>query len=324
MRPGLLLSGLGDRDPVDVATHAESVGYGSVWLPELWGESSPVTAAAIVEHTDELEVGTAIVNVFSRSPAVLAMTAVSLAARSEDRFVLGVGTSTEKAVEDLHGVAFDRPVRHAHETVELIRKFSRGSDRVDYDGEIFSVADFPALDHPVPVYGAALGGANRRMVGRLCDGWLPHNIPFPDLDEAFEVVTTAAREAGRDPDDLVVAPYVPVAVSDDPARARDAIRGHVAYYVGSGEGYRRAVAGRFPEAADRVAGAWREGDREAARAAVTDEMIDALGIAGAPEAARSALAELVETTVVERPILVVPSGATELAEGTIEALAPGA
>jgi len=323
MRLGLLLSGLGGADPVDVATRAEGLGYDAVWLPELWGEAAPVTATAIAEHTDRIGVGSAIMNVFSRSPAVLAMTAVTLAERSDDRFVLGLGTSTRKAVEDLHGMEFDRPVRRAHETIELVRRFTRGEGRVDYDGELFSVADFPSLDHEVPVYGAALGPANRRVVARLCDGWMPHNVPFPSIDEAFETVAETAREDGRDPDDVAVAPYVPTAVSEDEAEARDAIRGHVAYYVGSGEGYERAVSESFPDGAEAVATAWREGDRGAARAAVTDEMVDALGVAGTPETAPDALARLVDETVIDRPILVAPSSAPELAEGTIEAMAPG-
>lgn len=322
MRPGLLLSEVGGVDPVESAVRAEALGYESVWLPELWGASAPVTAAAIAERTDRVGIGSAIVNVFSRSPAVLAMTAVSLAERSGDRFVLGLGTSTGKAVEDLHGMDFDRPVRRAHETIELVRRFSRGEGPVEYDGELFEVADFPSLEREVPIYGAALGPANRRVVGRLCDGWMPHNVPFPELGDAFETVVEAAREAGREPGDITVAPYVPVAVSDDPDAARAAIRGHVAYYAGSGEGYERAVASRFPEEAEQVATAWREGDRDASRAAVTDEMVDALGVAGTPDTAPDALERLVEGTPIDRPILVVPSSAPELAGTTVETMAP--
>ena len=322
MRLGLLLSGIGDADPVEVAVRAEALGYDAVWLPELWGESAPVSATAIVENTDRIDVGSAIMNVFSRSPAVLAMTGVSIAERSDDRFVLGVGTSTRKAVEDLHGMGFDRPIRRAHETIELVREFTRSEGPVEYDGELFSVADFPSLEREFPIYGAALGPANRRVVGRLCDGWMPHNVPFPELDEAFETVAGAAREAGRDPDEITVAPYVPVAVSGDEAAAHDAIRGHVAYYVGSGEGYEQAVASSFPEEAGRVAEAWREGDRDAARTAVTDEMVEALGVAGTPDTAPEALDRLVRETPIDRPILVVPSSAPELAEETLEVVAP--
>ncbi|MFB6196704.1 MAG: LLM class flavin-dependent oxidoreductase, partial [Halobacteriaceae archaeon] len=129
---------------------------------------------------------------------------------------LGLGTSTRKAIEDLHGEDFDRPVRRTHEAGELIRAFTRGEGRVDYDGEVFDVADFPALSGDVSVYVAALGEANRRATGRVGDGWLPHNVPFPELEDAFETVADEARDAVRDPDELRVSPSVPCAVSEDP------------------------------------------------------------------------------------------------------------
>ena len=323
MSRGLLLPSRGGHDPVALAARAESLGYDSVWLSELWGESAPVLAGRIAAATGRVGIGTAILNVFSRSPAVLAMTAASLDRTADGRFVLGLGTSTRGAIEDLHGGDFERPVRRAHETIELIRRLTREDGRVDYEGEVFSIAGVPGLDREVPVYHAALGPANRRVVGRLADGWIPHNVPFPDLDDAFETVAETAREAGRDPEAIEVAPYVPAAVSEDGEAARDALRGHVAYYVGSGEGYRRAVAGRFPEQADRIAEAWAAGERERARGSVTDEMVDALGVAGTPEAARERLRDLEADTVVDRPLLVVPDGADEaIVEGTIEALAP--
>ena len=323
MSTGLLLPQLGEMDPAEVAVTAEALGYDSVWAPELWGTSSAVKLAEIATRTESVGLGTAIMNVFSRSPAVLAMTAVSLDQLADGRFTLGVGTSTQKAIEDLHGIAFDRPVRRAHETIEAVRQFTRGEDRVTYEGELFDLADFPSLDHSVPIYHAALGPANRRVVGRLCDGWIPHNIPFTNLDEAFETVAETAAEAGRDPESIDVAPYVPVAVSDDPDEAKDAIRGHVAYYVGSGEGYRKAVAAVFPDEAGTVADQWRSGNRGDATAAVTDEMVEALGVAGTPDTAPDRLDRLVEETVIDRPILTVPNNAADdLGEQTVESLAP--
>ncbi|WP_327051888.1 LLM class flavin-dependent oxidoreductase [Halomicrococcus gelatinilyticus] len=328
MNPGLLLPDVTGVDRTTLAVRAEEQGYESVWLGELWGTSAPVQLAEIADRTDQVTIGTAIVNVFSRTPATLAMTAKSLDASSDGRFVLGVGTSTVTAIENLHGMAFDRPVRRAHETIELTKRFlgqdgGSGDHRVTYDGEIFQVADFPALDVDVPIYHAALGKANRRVVARLCDGWIPHNVPFSALDEAFAYVADHAERADRDPDDVTVAPYVPAAVADDPDAARDAIRGHVAYYVGSGEGYRNAVASRFPAAADRVAEAWQSGDRQEAADAVTDEMVADLGVAGAPAEAREQLQALVEDTVVDRPIVTIPQqAADDVAEATIEALAP--
>jgi 5,10-methylenetetrahydromethanopterin reductase len=320
---GLLLPSLGDES-VDIALRTESLGYDSLWVPELWGASSVVRLAELAVRTDEIELGTAIMNVFSRTPAVLAMTAATLNELSDGRFSLGVGTSTQKAVEDLHGMDFDNPnpVRRAHETIELTKSFLAGEGRVSYDGRVFNVADFPALGADVPIYHAALGAANRRVVARLCDGWIPHNIPFPELPEAFEYIAEHAEENGRDAGDITVAPYVPAAVADDSQEARDAIRGHIAYYVGSGSGYERAVASRFPDEAERVAAEWRDGNRSTATAHVTDEMVAALGVSGTPDEAREQLRGLVAMDVIDRPLLTIPNNATQLAEGTIEELAP--
>ncbi len=323
---GVLLTAATD-DPIGAATEAEALGYGTVWIGELWGVDAAVQLAAMAMATDDIRLGTAVLNVFSRTPAVLAMTAKTLAERSDGRFTLGVGTSTRKAVEDLHGMAWEapNPVRRAHETIELTREFLAGDGRVDYEGEVFSVQDFPALGVEVPIYHAALGPANCRVVARLADGWLPHLVPYDDLGTAFEPIAEHARAAGRDPAAITVAPYVIAAVDDDPTVARDAVRRHVAYYVGSGAGYRRAVAARFPEAAETIPGAWAAGERDRAAGSVTDEMVDALSVAGTPEAARERLAAIRALPAVDRPILVVPTNAFDaLGERTIEALAPSA
>lgn len=322
MRLGLLLPPFG-VESTEFAHNAESLGYESLWMPELWGSSSVVRLAELAVCTDDIELGTAILNVFSRTPAVLAMTAATLDRLSDGRFTLGVGTSTQKAVEDLHGMSFENPVRRAHETIELTRAYL-GSERVSYEGQVFQTADFPSLGVDVPIYHAALGSANRRVVARLCDGWIPHNIPFPELPESFEYIAEHAENAGRDPSAITVAPYVPAAVSDDPTEARDAIRGHIAYYVGNGRGYERAVATQFPEKAERIARAWRDGDRTAATSEVTDPMLTALGVAGTPEQARAQLRELLSMDTIDRPMLTIPNNATELADQTIEALAPTA
>jgi alkanesulfonate monooxygenase SsuD/methylene tetrahydromethanopterin reductase-like flavin-dependent oxidoreductase (luciferase family) len=310
-------------DVVEQAVRAEDLGYDSVWLGELWGADPFTRLAAAATATESIGLGTAIVNVYSRTPAVLAMSAASLDSLSEGRFTLGVGVSTKQAIENIHGHDFDRPVRRAHETIDIVRQLLDGDERVTYDGELLDVTGVPPLDADVPVYHAALGKANRRVVARLCDGWIPHNVPFPDLGEAFEYVADVAEDAGRDPDDITVAPYVPAVVDDDGEAARDALRGHVAYYVGSGEGYERAVGERFPDEASAVAEAWRDGDRGTARSHVTDEMLAALGVAGTPDEAREQFRSLLDGTPVDRPMVTLPSNASaDQHERTIRELAP--
>ncbi|QLD89929.1 LLM class flavin-dependent oxidoreductase [Natronomonas salina] len=324
MPTDLLLPQVTSMDATELAVRAEDLEYDGVWLGELWGQSSVVRLTDIAARTDEIDLGTAILNVFSRTPAVLAMTAATLQDVSDGRFRIGVGTSTEKAVEDLHGMewADPNPVRRAHETVELLKAYLGDEGRVEYDGEVFEVRDFPSLGADVPVYHAALGEANRRVVARLCDGWIPHNVPFPDLPDAYAYIEEQMAEAGRDAD-VDVAPYVPAAVADDPEEAKDVVRGHVAYYVGNGRGYERAVAGRFPDGAEAVAEAWRDGDRSAAAERVTDEMVAALGVAGTPEEAREQFREVAAIDCVSRPMVTIPSNADdETARRTIEELSP--
>ncbi|AKH96982.1 LLM class flavin-dependent oxidoreductase [Halanaeroarchaeum sulfurireducens] len=320
----LLLPHETERDVAELGIWAERLGYDGLWLGELWGASSVVRLTEIAARTEEIDIGTAILNVYSRTPAVLAMTAATLDDVSDGRFRLGVGTSTRKAVEDLHGMDWEapNPVRRAHETIELTAAFLEGTGRVDYDGEVFTVEDFPSLDADVPIYHAALGTANRRVVGRLADGWIPHNVPFPELPSAYKHIRETMADAGRDAS-IDVAPFVPSAVAPDPEAARDVIRGHVAYYVGSGRGYEAAVAQRFPDGASAVADAWREGDRSRAVDRVSDEMVAALGVAGTPADARQQLRAIADIDCVDRPMVTIPSNADEtVVDRTIEALAP--
>jgi 5,10-methylenetetrahydromethanopterin reductase len=304
------------NDEPDIASFAErveSLGYHSLWTGELWTRDAFIALTEAAEQTTEIDLGTAIANVYGRTPATLAQATATL----------GLGTSTRKAVEDLHGMSFDNPARQLHETAELAGEFLNGSGRVSYDGELFEVSDFPALGADVPVYTAALGPATRRATGRTADGWLPHNIPFGRLSAAFETIAETARERDRDPDAITVAPYIPSAVSDEPERAHDAIRGHVAYYVGSGAGYRRAVAQQFPDEAEAIATAWGSGERERARGEVTDEMVGALGVSGTPEEAREQLDRLESMAVIDDALVVIPNGTPQKIKAqTIEALSP--
>jgi|AntDeeMinimDraft_4_1070355.scaffolds.fasta_scaffold00085_61 alkanesulfonate monooxygenase SsuD/methylene tetrahydromethanopterin reductase-like flavin-dependent oxidoreductase (luciferase family) len=321
MHLGLVVPRTGTHDPTELAIEVEELGYDSIWMGELWGTSSVIKLSEIAARTNEVKIGTAIVNVFSRTPAVLAMTAATLDQVSDGRASFGVGTSTRVAIENVHGMSFERPVRRAHETIEIVQRILTDDEPVNYDGELLSVNGVPPVNRDVPVYHAALGKANRRVVGRLCDGWMPHNIPFSELDDAFAVVEDAASEAGRDPEEITIAPYVPAAVSDDGKEAYDAVRGHIAYYVGSGEGYRNAVAMQFPDRAEQIAEAWQAGDRGDAASLVTDEMVHDLGVAGTPEEARERLRGLVAETAIDRPLLTIPEQAADsLTERTIQAL----
>lgn len=307
------------REPAPFAKRLDERGYERLWVGELWSADPFVqlTKAADVP----IGLATAVVNVYSRTPATIAQAAASVQEAAAGDVVLGLGTSTRTAIESIHGLEFDRPIRRLHEATELVGKLLEADSRVAYDGELLETHGTPGLGVDVPVYTAALGEAARRATGRVADGWLPHLVPFDELGPAFETVAQAARERGRDPDEIRVTPYVPCAVSEDEATAREAIRGHLAYYVGSGEGYRNAVAMSFPDRATRIAEAWNAGDRDRARELVSGEMVDALGIAGTPSTAQEQL-ETAMPDVVDGVCVNVPENASELVDPTVDALAP--
>lgn len=319
---GLRLLETADHPFVEMGVRAEKLGYDSIWLSESWGYDAFVKLTEMATRTEEIDLATSIVNVYSRTPAVLAMASASLLDASDGRFVLGLGASHPEFVEDLHGLQYERPLQHLHETIQLIDAFTGDEDRVSYEGEIFEVSGHPPIDYDVPIYTAALGPANRRLTGTLSDGWLPFNIPLPELESAYETVRTAAVEAGRNPDDVTVAPWIPVAVSADPADAHDAMRRHIAQYIGSFGAYEEIVGEYFPDASQ-VAELWAAGDREDATAAVSDEMLDGLAATGTPETVRERLLSFAERPFVDYPIIVPPSGADdELVEQTVTQLAP--
>lgn len=303
-------------------SRAERLEYESVWVPEGWGESGVVSLAELACATTDLRLGSAILNVFSRTPAVLSMTAASLQRVSGDRFILGLGTSHPSLVEDLHGVSFERPIKRVHEMVDLLAALTAGDEPVSYNGEVFDVEGYEPLGRGVPVYNAAMGPANRRLTGAICDGWIPNQIPITELEPAFEAVAEGARAAGRSPAKITVSPWVPAAVADVGDEARDVIRRSVASYVGRFESYRRIVAESHPEIADSVASAWSI-DEEAAVAAVTDDLVQKMGIAGTPDETRAQLAAVTDDSLLDRIIVSPPKWAPDrIINQTIEALAP--
>lgn len=307
------------REPAPFAQRLHRLGYDRLWVGELWSRDPFVqlTRAAAVP----IGLATAVVNVYSRTPATIAQAIASVQEVAGGDVVLGLGTSTQTAIESIHGLEFARPIRRLHETTELVGRLLGSEGTVEYEGELLETHATPGRGVDVPVYTAALGEAARRATGRVADGWLPHLIPLGELGSAFETVAQAARERGRDPDEIAVTPYVPCAVSEDEATAREAMRGHLAYYIGSGEGYRNAVAMAFPDRAARIETAWNDGERDRARDRVSDEMIEAFGIAATPETARGRLHAAIPD-IVDGVCLNVPANAPELVEPTVDALAP--
>ena len=235
--------------------------------------------------TSSIGLGTFVVQLGSRSPALLATSASSLQALSGGRFRLGIGTSGPRVMEGWHGVRFSKPVQTTRETIEIIRTVSRG-ERLVHDGEIYPLplpdSDGAALvpmvaPAHVPVYNAAMGPANLALTGELADGWLG-NAFIPEAAEVFlEPIRAGAARAGRTLTDLDLVAPVAVEFCSSTAETEDAVRRHAdgyAFTIGAmgsrGSGGRNFYNDAFTrlgygDAVTQVAGLWQAGKRDLSR-----------------------------------------------------------
>ncbi len=323
--PGFDKSGLDRRDLIDCVRAAEACGYESFWMPESWERDAFSLLAELAAATERIGLGTGIVNVFSRSPALLAMSAATLDEMSGGRFSLGLGTSGARVIEDFHGYAYDRPLTRLKETVEIVRSLIAG-ERVDYDGECFKLArfklGFKPLRAEIPIYIAALSPKSLRQVGEIADGWLPAYWPFGRLAEGITLIEAGAKSAGRDPKAIEVAPMINLFVADNVREARDAARLPLAYYIGGMGGYYHAMASRmgFKAEADLIRELWRSGKPRRAIGAATDRLVDGLAVCGPADYCRARLDEI-RADGATLPLVSVPAeGTTAMKISRIESM----
>lgn len=223
MKIGVGLRGNGPDDWESMSTfavEAERLGVDSIWASETWGFDGATPLAYIAARTSRVHLGTSILQIDARTPALTAMTAMSLASMTQDRFILGLGISTPQIMEGWHGVSFDRPIQRSRELIEIIRLIE-ARERVNYDGEIYHIPlpgamramRSSASPRRVPVYLASVGPKNLHLTGELADGWIG-NCFLPERSGAFlDLLRAGAEAAGRSLADLEL--QVPVALEFD-------------------------------------------------------------------------------------------------------------
>jgi F420-dependent oxidoreductase-like protein len=260
-------------------------------MGESWGEDALTSLAQLAAVTSRIRIGTSIVPVFARSPANLAMTALNMDRMSEGRFFLGLGTSGQLVIQDLHGEPFRKPLTRMREYIDIIRKAMRG-ERLDHDGEFFHTQRFRLRIQPyrpdLPIYIASLSPASLRLTGELADGWLPIFLVPSRMQAAIAELKASAEAAGRSLNDIAISPQVSIYVTDDIAAARDRERPHIAFYIGGMGVFYHQYMHRigFGAEADRIREAYLAHDRDRAAQLVTDEMVDAMTIIGNPQQCR--------------------------------------
>jgi F420-dependent oxidoreductase-like protein len=274
------------RDEIDFVVEAERLGADSVWVAETWGYDAFTPLAYLAARTSRIRLGTGIAQLGARTPAALAMSAMSLQALSGGRLLLGLGTSGPQVMEGWHGVRFLAPVTATRETIEIVRKICAG-DRASYEGSVYQLPlpgsrgrAIRSMAPPVsvPVYLAAMGPRNLELTGALADGWLG-NCFMPETAAAFlDPIRTGAERAGRSLSDLDLVVPVAVEVTDDEeAAARRHARGY-AFTIGAmgtsdrnfyNDAFTRQGFGDDVRAVEEL---WRAGQRESAADRVPIEL----------------------------------------------------
>ncbi|MHB9286964.1 LLM class flavin-dependent oxidoreductase [Halobacteriales archaeon Cl-PHB] len=275
-----------------LAELADKKGLSTAWVGESWDRNGAVLMTQVLERTETIDVCSGVFNVYSRTPALIAMTAAGLADVSGDRIRIGLGTSGPDVIERFHGVSYAEPLRREREYIEIISQLLAG-EPAEYDGAIFTVEGFrlnPPQEYSIPLYIAAMGDSNLQLTGEFADGWIPMLVPHFGLPSALETVKEAAKRTDRSPDDIDVAPWIPTCISaTEPEAARAHVREMLAFYVGAmGDYYQRSIAEYgFSAITDRIDSAWESGETDEAATAVTDEMLDAFTASGRPREAAS-------------------------------------
>ncbi len=272
---------------------AEDLGYDGFWVSEPWGVDAAALLGWCAARTRRIALGTHVASVFARTPGSTAAMAATLQDLSGGRFRLGLGTSGPNVVEGWHGVPFDRPVERTRDTVAIVRAVLAG-EKVAHSGATTTVplagnrALRTALSTPVPsvpIYLGALGPRNQRLTADVADGWTP--TPYsPDTDGLATPLRERLAANGRA---LTVAPTCPVAVGDDLPGLFTLEQGWSAFYLGAmGEFYAAAATAMgYGAMVAAVRERYAAGDKRGAKAAVTDDYADAIGLFGPPARIRN-------------------------------------
>lgn len=284
----------------------EAAGLDRVFVPEAYTFDSVSRLGAMAVRTSTVEIATGIMNVYSRTPGLIAMTAAGLDAVSDGRFILGLGTSGPQVIEGFHAVPYAAPLARTREVIEICRAVWR-REPLAHDGEVFQVplpAEHSAAGHAarplrlvdrparaaIPVYLAALGPRNVQLAAELADGWLPTLYRPESAADVFGPALrrgAALRAAGLGP--LEIAVDVKLLISDDRdelAVGYQRVREYLALYVGGmgapGKNFYHSLVQRygFEEAAAEIEDLYRGGRKAAAAAAVPEQLLCSVSLVG--------------------------------------------
>ena len=312
------------RDAADQVTALERAGLDTVWVAEAYGFDSPTLMGYLAARTETVEIGSAILNVYSRTPGALAQTAAGLDNVSGGRAILGLGASGPQVIEGWHGLPYDKPLGRTREVVEIVRAAIR-RETLRYDGKVFHLPlpegqgtglgkPLKMLTRPerpaIPIYIAALGQKSVEATAEYADGWLP----FLFAPERSRYVWGEALDRGRArrPDALgrlQISAGGMVAVGDDVKGMLDLARPTFALYIGGmgarGKNFYNDLACEygFEEAATKIQDLYLGGNKRDAEAHVPLELLEMCNLVGPASYVRERIAAFAEAGVTNLQVI---------------------
>ncbi|MFD0776231.1 LLM class F420-dependent oxidoreductase [Streptomonospora algeriensis] len=324
MRISMPLQYAGEAKPaVDQVVELEKAGLDTVWVAEAYGYDSPTLMGYIAARTERVNIGSAILPVYTRTPTLIAQTAAGLDYLSDGRAVLGLGASGPQVIEGWHGVPYTKPLGRTRDVIEICRKVWAREERLTHDGRVHTLPLPPEegtglgkplkiINHPVrsslPVFVASLGEKNVAMTAEIADGWLPH-LFIPEKAGTVWGESLARGKAKRDPSlgelQISAGGLLAIGEGEETRKLADFTRPMIALYVGGmgskGKNFYNDVAKRygFEEAAERIQDLYLEGKKEEAAAAVPEEFVELTNLVGPESYVRERVAAFREAGVTD-------------------------
>lgn len=313
---------------VDLAVRIEELGYDGVYMPEAWSRDALVLTTAFALATSRVEVGTAVVTVPVRTPAITAMASATIDDLSDGRFVLGLGMGHHRTSTCWHGLEYDPKLVWLREYVEIVRRI-HAREQMDFRGERLRCTDYRLGFEPhrrrLPIYLAALRLGTMRLAGELADGIFLYFAPRPYVERGLAAIAEGLERAGRDPASFDRTLMIPTWVTDRPEQARDVARNQIAWYANLAHYNTMFREAGFEAEADALREAWAAVKREdpemtgwlalsdcGTASLVTDAMVESVAVFGTAEECRAKVESYREVGI-DTPI-VFPYGVYDGAE----------
>jgi alkanesulfonate monooxygenase SsuD/methylene tetrahydromethanopterin reductase-like flavin-dependent oxidoreductase (luciferase family) len=276
----------------------------ALWVPETWGMENFAMLGAVSQKIDSAKIGSSIINIYSRSPVLIAMGAATVDTISDKRLILGLGTSSVPIIQDLHGTKFEKPLRRMQEYVEIIRLALSGK-KIDYAGEIFSLKGFTLLIKPprqdVPIYLAAINQKMVELTWKIADGAIFYLRPISEMKKTISKMQSKRK--------IDVACQFITCISNDEKMAKARAKKTVAFYISVGEIYRKFLAENgFRDETIRIHEEYLKSGFKVNHDFVTDHMLESLTICGLPNQAKEQLARIYDAGITHPIIQFNPIG----------------